>query len=131
MAAIDTKWFKWSHGHDLPGDVVHIEHKGDHIAGESNCLLEYFAKKPRGGVAVAATARRYDFLVILDIFLVIEDTFYQLVEDHRYQASESGVTKVRECHNCDRSDFYSVAGEAPGTIKSQIYTVIGLGNGEI
>ena len=107
---MDKKWHKWSQGHDLPEDVTHIEHKSDHISGESDCLLTYFVKKPRGGAAVAGSARRYDFTIILEIYLVIEDEFYQSVEEHRYQASESGVTKVRECYNCDCPVFHSVKG---------------------
>ena len=103
-AALKKEWDEWSFGHDLPEKMVRIECKGVSVTAERDCLLQHFAKKPRGR-AVAAATKQYDFSTILDIYLVIKSSFYDLVCEHQtqvLQASESGVHEVCEVPDQDR-----------------------------
>ena len=98
MTAIDKQWIEWSFGYELPLNVAHIECKGARITGGKDCIVSYFAKKPRTGVAVAHV-RQYDFAVILDVNLVIKNSHCLLVEQHRAQiieASDVSASKVRK-----------------------------------
>lgn len=58
-----------------------LEYKGAEISGGKDCLLRYFLKKGRGGTA----NRTYNFSIVLDLHLVIENQFYEEVCQHQEQ----------------------------------------------
>jgi hypothetical protein len=112
MAATNEQWVKWSFDHNLPKDVVHIECQVVHLIGKRDYLLLCFVKKSRGGAAAKST-RQYDFSVILDIHLVIENSFGQLVLTHReqaFKAADGGGTKVCSGSNHDCVISHGAAG---------------------
>ena len=74
IALITNRWLEWSSSHDLPEDMAHLKCKGVHITGEKDCIQQYFAKKPRGGVAMTESSWQYNFSIILDIHLVVRAT---------------------------------------------------------
>jgi hypothetical protein len=74
-------------------EQVVVRHKGVPVSGDRDCILQYFAKKPRSGVVI----KTYNFSTVLDLNLVIENKFFQEVSNHLEQGSnvlDTGVPKV-------------------------------------
>jgi hypothetical protein len=74
-------------------EQVTIEHKGVPISSDKDCILQYFAKKSRGSAAI----RTYDFSIVLEVHLCIENQFYQAVcehQDQEFKALDISVQKV-------------------------------------
>lgn len=92
LSAISEKWHTWSNGYPLPMERVAIEHKGVPIFSDKDCILQYFAKKSRGGAAI----RTYDFSTVLELHLLIENQFYQEVCEHQEQEFKAPDTSAQK-----------------------------------
>lgn len=132
ITAIKEEWHQWSFGYDLPEEVAHIEYKGTIITGDRDCIIPCFAKKPQGCNAATAT-RQYKFSEILDVKLIIKNSFYELVsmhQEHAFQASDRGVNKV--CRDSSHNNLLSHGATGQRsliTAGSQVCGVVSSGNG--
>lgn len=80
ISAMMLKWHQWSKGYHLPVGEVEIRHKGVLVSGDSDCILQYYSKKTR-----SAATKTYNFSLVLDFNLVINNKFYQEVSGHMDQ----------------------------------------------